>query len=95
MGHCHRHVPAWESPARGLRLLVALALNLGIAAAELVGGIISDSLALIQVAHGPQSPRPRAITAISVVYHVRSHRARCSARCLLPMRKAQTRGGLR
>lgn len=53
MGHGHALSPeggqASEngSPRRGRRLLIALALNLGITAAEVVGGVISGSLALL------------------------------------------------
>lgn len=36
-----------QSPDRGRRLLIALALNLGITVAEVVGGVVSGSLALI------------------------------------------------
>ena len=36
-----------RSPDRGRRLLIALALNLGITVAEVVGGVVSGSLALI------------------------------------------------
>jgi cobalt-zinc-cadmium efflux system protein len=52
MGHGHGHGHgasgvADSSPGRGKRLLIALALNLGITAAEFVGGLISGSLALL------------------------------------------------
>ena len=49
MGHGHGHHGgrADTSPGRGKRLLIALALNLGITAAELIGGLISGSLALL------------------------------------------------
>lgn len=44
----HNHGSAGgQNPGRGRRLLIALALNLGIAMAEVVGGVISGSLALI------------------------------------------------
>ena len=49
-GHAHSHGSAGSedrSPQRGRRLLIALALNLGITAAEVVGGVISGSLALL------------------------------------------------
>jgi cobalt-zinc-cadmium efflux system protein len=36
-----------RSSGRGRRLLIALGLNLGISAAELAGGLISGSLALL------------------------------------------------
>lgn len=44
MAHSHG---ADRSPDRGRRLLIALALNLGITVAEVVGGVVSGSLALI------------------------------------------------
>lgn len=50
MGHGHHHGTRGgddESPGRGKRLLIALALNLGTTAAELAGGLISGSLALL------------------------------------------------
>jgi cobalt-zinc-cadmium efflux system protein len=50
MGHGHAH-GAHEggdtSLSRGRRLLIAFALNLGITAAEVVGGLVSGSLALL------------------------------------------------
>lgn len=46
MAHMQRETAA-RSPDRGRRLLIALALNLGITAAEVVGGVFSGSLALI------------------------------------------------
>ena len=46
-GHGSRGGEGVASSSRGKRLLVALALNLGTAAAELVGGLISSSLALL------------------------------------------------
>ncbi|MBD8064094.1 cation transporter [Devosia sp. PTR5] len=46
MSHSHGSA-ANRSPGQGRRLLIALALNLGIAVAEVVGGAISGSLALI------------------------------------------------
>jgi cobalt-zinc-cadmium efflux system protein len=45
--HSHGGAAADRSPKRGRRLLIALALNLGITVAELAGGIISGSLALL------------------------------------------------
>ncbi|MFC1457890.1 MULTISPECIES: cation diffusion facilitator family transporter [Microvirga] len=54
MGHSHGQAHSHgskgsedRSPKRGRRLLIALALNLGITAAEVVGGVISGSLALL------------------------------------------------
>jgi len=49
MGHRHGHRSgvADRSPDRGRRLLIALALNLGITVVELIGGLISGSLALL------------------------------------------------
>ncbi|AVF05110.1 MULTISPECIES: cation diffusion facilitator family transporter [Devosia] len=46
MAHSHGG-SADRSPDRGRRLLIALALNLGITVAEVVGGVVSGSLALI------------------------------------------------
>lgn len=46
MAHSHGG-SADRSPDRGWRLLIALALNLGITVAEVVGGVVSGSLALI------------------------------------------------
>lgn len=46
MSHSHNHAPAADG-TRGRRLLIALALNLGITVAEVVGGVISGSLALL------------------------------------------------
>jgi len=46
MAHSHGD-GAVRSPDRGRRLLIALALNLGITVAEIVGGVVSGSLALI------------------------------------------------
>ncbi|MDJ0391547.1 cation diffusion facilitator family transporter [Roseomonas sp. E05] len=44
----HSHAAgSGSSPGRGKRLLIALGLNLGITVAELVGGVISGSLALL------------------------------------------------
>lgn len=43
----HLHAAASKSSGRGRRLLVALALNLGITVAEVAGGVISGSLALL------------------------------------------------
>jgi cobalt-zinc-cadmium efflux system protein len=45
MGHDHAHVPTGEMDAR--RLATALALILGLMAAEIVAGIVGDSLALL------------------------------------------------
>ncbi|WP_162783810.1 cation diffusion facilitator family transporter, partial [Devosia naphthalenivorans] len=45
MGHSHGTKDL--SSGRGKRLLIALALNLSIAVAEVVGGVVSGSLALI------------------------------------------------
>ncbi len=49
MGHSHAHAGSSDdtSPRRGRRLLIALALNLGITVAEVAGGVISGSLALL------------------------------------------------
>ena len=47
MAHDHGHGHSDDSGKKGRRLLWALALNLGITAAELVGGLISGSLALL------------------------------------------------
>jgi cobalt-zinc-cadmium efflux system protein len=50
MGYAHSHAHSEDNDAshgRGTRLLIALALNLGITVAEVVGGIISGSLALL------------------------------------------------
>jgi cobalt-zinc-cadmium efflux system protein len=46
MAHAHAGTTD-RSPDRGRRLLIALALNLGITIAEVVGGVLSGSLALI------------------------------------------------
>lgn len=48
-GHTHSHASAAgdDTDGRGRRLLIALALNLGITVAEVVGGVISGSLALL------------------------------------------------
>lgn len=46
MAHSHGG-SADRSPDRGRRLLIALALNLGITVAEVAGGVVSGSLALI------------------------------------------------
>jgi cobalt-zinc-cadmium efflux system protein len=47
-GHAHgAHEGGDTSSSRGWRLLVALALNLGITVAEVVGGLVSGSLALL------------------------------------------------
>ncbi|HWX51509.1 MAG TPA: cation diffusion facilitator family transporter [Roseomonas sp.] len=45
--HHHGGTEAKTSPGRGKRLLIALALNLGITAAEVIGGVISGSLAML------------------------------------------------
>ncbi|WP_108398238.1 cation diffusion facilitator family transporter [Devosia submarina] len=45
MGHSHGTND--RSPGRGNRLLIALVLNLGITVAEVIGGVMSGSLALI------------------------------------------------
>lgn len=49
MGHGHHHREADPAAAtrRGRRLLIALGLNLGIVVAEVAGGVISGSLALL------------------------------------------------
>ncbi|MFC4171553.1 cation diffusion facilitator family transporter [Microvirga sp. GCM10011540] len=50
MGHAHAHGHGSDkdrSQGRGRRLLIALALNLGITVAEVVGGVVSGSLALL------------------------------------------------
>ena len=47
MTHAHGGQGNDQSSGRGRRLLIALALNLGITAAELAGGVISGSLALL------------------------------------------------
>lgn len=48
MSHSHAHAAHADNDAgKGRRLLVALALNLGITAAEVIGGVISGSLALL------------------------------------------------
>ncbi|MFC0809007.1 cation diffusion facilitator family transporter [Ensifer sp. P24N7] len=47
MAHVHRSAGGEDNSRRGRRLLIALALNLGITVAELIGGLISGSLALI------------------------------------------------
>lgn len=55
MGHAHGHSHPHRgsagaedrSPHRGRRLLIALALNLGITVAEVAGGVVSGSLALL------------------------------------------------
>lgn len=46
MSHSH-HQAADHSAGRGRRLLIALALNLTIAGAEVIGGVISGSLSLL------------------------------------------------
>ncbi|WP_274426574.1 cation diffusion facilitator family transporter [Chelativorans sp. YIM 93263] len=45
--HSHTHHRAVTSSGRGRRLLIVLVLNLGITAAELIGGVVSGSLALL------------------------------------------------
>lgn len=45
MGHQHKHIPQTSGAEK--RLWIALLLNLGITIAQFVGGIISNSLALI------------------------------------------------
>lgn len=47
MSHAHTHAGGSAEGGKGKRLLIALALNLGITAAEVVGGVISGSLALL------------------------------------------------
>lgn len=48
MSHSHSHSAAHQAaPGKGRRLLIALALNLGITAAEVIGGVVSGSLALL------------------------------------------------
>lgn len=47
MSHVHSDQRTDRSQGRGGRLLIALALNLGITVAEVVGGLISGSLALL------------------------------------------------
>lgn len=49
MGHTHSHAhdAAGQGAGRGRRLLIVLLLNVGITVAELVGGLISGSLALL------------------------------------------------
>lgn len=46
MGH-HHHIHDHQSPGAEKRLWIALILNLGITVAQFIGGIISNSLALI------------------------------------------------
>lgn len=51
MGHVHGHAHDRDNDdgswGRGIRLLIALALNLGITGAEVIGGVSSGSLALL------------------------------------------------
>ena len=47
MGHHHHHINDLSSPNTEKRLWIALALNLGITIAQFIGGIVSNSLALI------------------------------------------------
>lgn len=48
MSHSHNHSPEQGATSgKGRRLLTALALNLGITAAEVIGGVVSGSLALL------------------------------------------------
>jgi cation diffusion facilitator family transporter len=47
MGHGHTHAPATAAGAQRHRLLIVLALTLAVMAAEIVGGLLSGSLALL------------------------------------------------
>jgi cation diffusion facilitator family transporter len=47
MGHGHAHVPGTAGAVHRRRLVVVLVLTLGVMAAEIVGGLISGSLALL------------------------------------------------
>src|SRR4051812_10673355 len=47
MGHDHSHVPATAGGAHRRRLLVVLCLTLALLAAEIVGAVVSGSLALL------------------------------------------------
>jgi cobalt-zinc-cadmium efflux system protein len=47
MGHGHTHVPATAGAGSRRRLVVVLVLTLGVMAAEIVGGLVSGSLALL------------------------------------------------
>ncbi len=47
MGREHSHSHGHEAEVGGTRLLIALVLNLGITAAQIVGGLISGSLSLL------------------------------------------------
>jgi cobalt-zinc-cadmium efflux system protein len=47
MGHGHRHAPATAGGVHSRRLVVVLALTLAVLAAEVVGAVLSGSLALL------------------------------------------------
>lgn len=49
MGHAHSHTHSQPAPGQGggRRLLITLVLNLGITAAQVIGGVLAGSLALL------------------------------------------------
>ena len=47
MGHNHAHNHAHDHDLKGKKLLISIFLNIGITVAQIIGGFISGSLALL------------------------------------------------